>query len=50
MSIERRLFLCRLINEMELNEACCRKIGIINKSTFRGKAVDEVNGGKEKCF
>jgi len=49
MSIEKRLFLCRLINEMELNEACSRRIGIVNKSTFRGKAVEQEKGGNGKC-
>ena len=53
MPVEKRMFLCRLLKEMELHEASAQRIGIYDASTFRGeriKAVAEENRLKEKDY
>ncbi len=42
MPIERRQFLCRLLNEMKKNEASSRRIGISDESTYRGKKIADI--------
>ena len=42
MPIEYRLFLCKLLNEMKKNEACSRRIGISDESTYRGIKIADI--------
>lgn len=37
MTVNNRIFMCRLIEKIERNEKCARQIGVTNSSTFKGK-------------
>ena len=47
MPIEKRMFLCRLLKEMELHEASAQRIGIYDASTFRGERIKAVAEEKQ---
>ncbi|MGN0140716.1 MAG: hypothetical protein ACI4AD_00700 [Roseburia sp.] len=45
MSVQERMRMCRLIDQMESRPAFCKRLGLENRSTFHGSLVDE-NYGK----
>ena len=47
MPVEKRMFLCRLLKEMELHEASAQRIGIYDASTFRGERIKTVAEQKQ---
>lgn len=40
MSVKERILLCRMIEKMEKKETYSRKLGLENKSAYRGKPVE----------
>jgi len=40
MSAKERILLCKMIEKMEKKETYSRKLGLENKSTYRGKPVE----------
>jgi hypothetical protein len=39
MSVEQRVKICRLLEKIEFEQEYSQKLGIVNKSTFRGAFV-----------
>lgn len=39
MALDERIFLCRLLEKMEGQEAYCESIGVVDRSSFQGKLV-----------
>lgn len=39
MTLDERIFLCRLLEKMEGQEAYCESIGVVDRSSFQGKPV-----------
>lgn len=37
MTVNNRIFMCRLIEKIERNEKCARQIGVTNSSIYKGK-------------
>ncbi|MCH5253964.1 MAG: hypothetical protein J1F41_03495 [Lachnospiraceae bacterium] len=46
MSIQERVRMCQLINQMESKKELCKRLGLVNKSTFHGNPIDECFGNK----
>ncbi|MCH5256169.1 MAG: hypothetical protein J1D87_02705 [Lachnospiraceae bacterium] len=46
MSVQERLRMCQLIDQMESKEELCKRLGLENKSTFHGYPIDEYLGNK----
>ena len=46
MSIQERLRMCQLIDQMENKKELCKRLGLENESTFHGKPIDEYIGNK----
>ena len=41
MTIDERIFLCRLLEKIEEQETYCETIGVRDRSTFQGEAVSQ---------
>lgn len=41
MSVKERIELCMLIEKMEEQKECSKRLGLVNNSTFLGKKVGE---------
>lgn len=41
MTIDERIFLCRLLEKIEEQEIFCETIGVRDRSTFHGEAVSQ---------
>ena len=39
MTLDERIFLCRLLEKMEEQKAYCESIGVVDRSMFQGNAV-----------
>ena len=46
MSIQDRVRMCRLIDQMESRQELCKRLGLENKSTFHGNPIDEYPDNK----
>ena len=49
MSVERRVLLCRLIEDIYKEKEFCDRVGIINVSTFEGAYVDCIKSKQTKA-
>ena len=38
MTLDERIFLCRLLEKIEEQEAYCESIGVLDRSSFQGKS------------
>ena len=47
MSIQERMRMCRLIEQMEKQKECSKKLGLENRSTFCGVRIDDTYGNME---
>lgn len=41
MTVDERVFLCRLLEKIEEQEAYCEMIGVRDRSTFQGETVSQ---------
>ena len=41
MSVQERIRMCRIIDQMQTNPETCKRLGLENKSTFHGNEVDK---------
>ncbi|MBD5508225.1 MAG: hypothetical protein HDR05_09315 [Lachnospiraceae bacterium] len=41
MTIDERIFLCRLLEKIEEQEIYCKTIGVQDRSTFQGEVVSQ---------
>lgn len=41
MSVQERVRMCQLINQMESKGTFCKRLGLENRSTFHGNPVNE---------
>lgn len=41
MTVDERVFLCRLLEKIEEQEAYCESMGVRDRSTFQGEAVSQ---------
>ena len=41
MTVDERVFLCRLLEKIEEQEAYCEMMGVRDRSTFHGEAVSQ---------
>ena len=48
MTPERRIMMCRLIEQMEKDKAFAERLGLVNASTYKGKRVDQIKNRKDK--
>lgn len=39
MSVEERMLVCRVVEKMEVQKRFSKRLGLENKSTYRGKTV-----------
>lgn len=44
MTLDERIFLCRLLEKIEEQEAYCETIGVRDRSRFQGEAVSQQKG------
>ena len=44
MTVDERIFLCRLLEKIEEQETYCETIGVRDRSTFQGEAVSQQRG------
>lgn len=44
MTVDERVFLCRLLEKVEEQKAYCEMMGVRDRSTFQGEAVSQQKG------